>query len=127
MPVADGFGGRLVRISPGQLRERSCQVPALPADQHEHVAGTRIFGRQAPDFDDLSLSEHQISFERLLIIRGGLSCRGVSLLWQRDQIVWLTSRSLVVLCGEIRSCRRRNVTFTSREPRATRPRGDTPG
>src|ERR1039457_5579892 len=38
-------------------RERNCQVPALPANQHKHVAGTRIFGRQAPDFDRLSLSE----------------------------------------------------------------------
>src|SRR5450759_386586 len=38
-------------------RERNCQVPALPANLHKHVAGTRIFGRQAPDFDRLSLSE----------------------------------------------------------------------
>src|ERR1700694_3444644 len=57
VPVADGFGDRLVCIHRSQLRERNSQVPALPADEHEHVAGTRIFGRQAPDFGDLSLSE----------------------------------------------------------------------
>ena len=46
MPVSDGFGGQLVRIKRGQLRERNCQVPALSANQHEHVAGIRIFGRK---------------------------------------------------------------------------------
>lgn len=59
MPVADGLGGRLVRIHRGQLRERNCQVPALPADQYEHVTGARFFGRHPPYLDGLPFPERR--------------------------------------------------------------------
>ena len=47
MPVVNGFLGRFVRIDAGQLRKRDGHFAALPSDEHEHVAGAGIFGREA--------------------------------------------------------------------------------
>jgi len=38
MPVADGFSSRLARANGNQLKKGNRHIPAMLADQHEHVA-----------------------------------------------------------------------------------------
>ncbi len=59
MPVADGLDGRFIRIDSNQLREGNRYTAAVPSNQHQHVAGARIFGRQAEGFDGFSLAERR--------------------------------------------------------------------
>ena len=57
MPIAYSPDGRFICVDGNQLRQGDGHIAALPADQRQHVSGTRIFGGQAADFDGFSRSE----------------------------------------------------------------------
>ena len=57
VPVADGLEGGFVRVDGDQLGEWHGHIATVPADQHQHVVGTGILGRQAADFDRFSFTE----------------------------------------------------------------------
>ena len=57
VPVRDAFVGCFVTLDGLQLRQGDRHGPALPLDEHQHVAGARFFGSHALDFDSFSFEE----------------------------------------------------------------------
>src|SRR5437870_29693 len=57
MPIRDGFIGCFVPLDGAVETGWDRQGPALPFDEHEHVAGAGFFGSHTSDFDLFSFEE----------------------------------------------------------------------